>query len=123
MRWDRAVLPKLLALVREVEPKLEIDWDARDAITLRVPGISRGWAQWRTKDNEALDCRFLGKRGQFNLAQLEGIGMSPEINNERGAGDVVRLLFQQMEQIPAAKMKQVLSEHLRGFREMFRKSK
>ena len=39
-----ALLPRLLALVREVEPRLEITWDSRDAITLRVPGITRGWA-------------------------------------------------------------------------------
>jgi excinuclease ABC subunit A len=119
MRWDRAILPKLLALVREVEPKVIVEWDARDAITLRVLEVGRGWATWRTKDNEALDCRFLGKRGQFNLAQLEGLGVSQEINNERGAGDGVRLLFQQMEQIPAAKWKQFLADHLRGFRETF----
>jgi excinuclease ABC subunit A len=121
LRWDRAILPRLLALVREVEPQLIVEWDARDAITLRVPEVSRGWAQWRTKDNEALDTRFLGKRGQFNLAQLEGIGASQEINHQRGDGDVVRLLFQQAEQIPAAKLKQFLADHLRGFRETFAK--
>src|SRR5262249_54900717 len=109
MRWDRAILPRLLVLVREVVPDLIVEWDARDAITLRVPAVSRGWAQWRTKDNEALECRFLGKRGQFNLAQLEGIGAAQEINHQRGAGDVVRLSFQQAEQIPAAKLKQVLA--------------
>ena len=107
--------------MKEVEPQLTIDWDNRDAITLRVPGVSRGWAQWRTKDNEALDCRFLGKRGQFNLAQLEGIGVSPEIGQQRGDGDVTRFKFQQLDQIPTAKLKQVLAEHLRGFRVTFGK--
>ncbi len=121
LRWDRAILPKLLALAREVEPQLVVEWDARDAITLRVPGVSRGWATWRTKDNEALDCRFLGKRGQFNLAQLEGIGTSPEIKHERSDGDLLRLLFQQAEQIPVVKVKLLLAEHLRGFRETFGK--
>ena len=121
LRWDRALLPQLLALVREVEPQLIVEWDARDAITLRVPDVSRGWAQWRTKDNEALDCRFLGKRGQFNLAQLEGIGASQEIKQQRGDGDVMRLLFQQLEQIPKVRLKQILAEHLRGFRETFGK--
>ena len=122
IRWERNVLSKLLALVREVEPQVLVEWEARDSITLRVPNVARAWATWRTKDSEALDCRFLGKRGQFNLAQLEGIGLSPEINHERNAGDQLRLQFQQLDHLPAAKVKQLFAEHLRGFRETFGKS-
>jgi excinuclease ABC subunit A len=122
LRWDRAILPRLLALVREVEPQVIVDWDSRDGIMLRVPEVSRGWGHWRTKDNEALDCRFLGKRGQFNLSQVEGFGASQEINHERGDGDVVRLLFQQAEQIPAGRLRQFLADHMRGFRETFGKN-
>ena len=33
----------------------KFQWDARDAITLRIPGVSKGWGRVRTKDNEALD--------------------------------------------------------------------
>ena len=95
-------------------------WDARDAITLKVPGVSRGWAQWRTKESTALDTRFVGKKGQFNLAQLEGVGLSPAIAH-RNDGDVLRLLFQQPEQVPAARLKELLADHLRGFREAFGK--
>src|SRR5205823_379770 len=71
LQWDRALLPRLLELVREVEPEVKVTWTGRAAITLRVPGVSRAWAQWRTKDSHGLDCRFLGKRGQFNLSQIE----------------------------------------------------
>ena len=77
--WDRALLPRLLELVREVEPGLQVHWDNRAAITLRVPGVSRAWAQWRTKDADGLDCRFLGKKGQFNLSRLEGVGASTAV--------------------------------------------
>jgi excinuclease ABC subunit A len=119
--WDRALLPRLLTLVREVEPELQVEWDNRDAITFKVPGVRRGWAQCRTKDNEALLCRFLGKKGQFNLSQVEGIGKSPEINGHRSDGDVLTLTFQQMEGLPAKQFKEVLTEHLRGFREAFGK--
>src|SRR5262249_38334857 len=61
LQWDRALLPRLLALMREVEPNLEVRWDNRVAISLKVPGVSRSWAQWRTKETAGLDCRFLGK--------------------------------------------------------------
>jgi excinuclease ABC subunit A len=118
VRWERPLLARMLDLVRAVEPQLEVRWDARDAITLKVPGISRGWAQWRTKDTEGLDCRFLGKKGQFNLSQLEGLGVSPEITHHRGDGDMLHLLFQHDEHVQPQRLKELLREHLRGFREM-----
>ena len=79
---------------REVEPGVEVRWDARDAITLRVPGVSRAWAQWRTKKAVALECHFLGKKGQFNLSQIEDIGVSPNIGTQRKDGDLLYLHFQ-----------------------------
>jgi excinuclease ABC subunit A len=121
VRWDRAVLPRLLQVVREIEPELQVDWEARDAVTLRVPGVGRGWAQLRTKLPQALECRFLGKKGQFNLAQVEGLGVAPALGHQRDDGDVLRLHFQHLSQVHEPKLKEVLAEHLRGFREAFGK--
>jgi len=119
MRWDRAILPRLLTIVREVAPELVMQWDARDAITLRIPGISRAWAQWRTKEAHGLDCRFVGKKGRLNLSQVESFGVSPSIHRHRADVDLVRLVFQQADHLHVAKLKEVLGEHLRGFREQF----
>jgi excinuclease ABC subunit A len=121
VQWDRTLLPRLLDLVRAVEPAVEIVWSARAAITLRVPGVSRGWAQWRTKDSYGLDCRFLGKKGQFNLSQIETFGISPSINGSRVDGDVLRLMFHQAEHLHPTELTQLLAEHLRGFRDVFAK--
>ncbi len=122
LRWDRAVLPQLLQIVREVEPGLAVKWDVRQMIALKVPGVGRGWATWRTKEAESLELRFLGKKGQFNLAQVEGLGGKAEIADERADGDVLKLAFVQAPGAEAvAKLKKVLAEHLRGFREAFGK--
>jgi excinuclease ABC subunit A len=121
VRWDRTLLARLLAVVREVEPDIEVTWDRRDGITLRVPGVSRGWAEWRTKEPDALDCRFLGKKGQFNLAQVEGIAAA-EIGHHRTEGDILRLRFTDLNPQQAAKLKSVLAEQLKGFRETFGKT-
>jgi excinuclease ABC subunit A len=119
VRWERSLLTRLLQLVREVEPGLEVRWDARDAITLRVPGVSRAWAQWRTKKAIALECHFLGKKGQFNLSQIEDIGVAPNIGTQRKDGDLLSLHFQKIDQEQANRLKELLAEHLRGFREVF----
>jgi excinuclease ABC subunit A len=42
LHWDRALLPRLLELVREVEPGVEVRWDVQYFITLRVPGGASG---------------------------------------------------------------------------------
>ena len=121
VRWSRSLLSRLLDLVKQVEPQVQIEWDARDAIKLRVPGVGRSWAQWRTKDGFGLDCRFLGKKGQLNLSRIESFGINPKILDNREAGDILQLVFQQEEQLHAPRLKELLTEHLRGFREAFGK--
>jgi excinuclease ABC subunit A len=121
VRWERAVLARLLQVVHDIEPGVEVQWHNREAVTIRVSGVTRGWAQWRTKDPDALDCRFLGKKGQFNLAQVEGVGVGAAIGHHRGDGDVLRLRFQHLSQVQDPRLQALLVEHLRGFREAFAK--
>lgn len=116
--WDRSILPRLLGVVKSVEPQIEITWDVRDSISFRVPGISRAWAGWRTKSNLALDCKFVGKKGQFNLAQLESLGSSPELLPYR-AGEILRVTVRQIQPAQLMAWQAILAEHLRGFREVF----
>jgi excinuclease ABC subunit A len=118
VRWDRELLPRLLDVLRGIEPGLAVSWDQRDAITLRLPGVSRGWAQIRTKVPEALDCRFLVKKGQLNLARVEGLG-TVEIGSQRGDADVFRLRLTDLTAEQAAKLKEVLGEQVEGFRTVF----
>jgi excinuclease ABC subunit A len=119
LRWDRSLLPRLLEIVREVEPRLEVTWTSRAAISLKIPGVTRSWAQWRTKECYGLDCRFLGKKGQFNLSQIEGLGISPSICDHRADSDLLRLVFQEADHLHRDRLKKLLAEHLRGFREAF----
>jgi hypothetical protein len=107
----------LIALVRGLDADLEIEWDNRAAINLRLKGLGRAWAQWRTKEARGLDCRFIGKKGQFNLSRIEKFGEHPEIVG-RKEGEMVKLFFRQAEHVHAAALKEFLAEHLRGFKEM-----
>jgi excinuclease ABC subunit A len=116
--WDREVLSRMLKLIRELEPDLEVAWDQRDHITLRLPGVKRGWALWRTKQIDGLDCRFLGKKGQLNLAQVEGMG-KVEIQTNRAEGDVLRVRLADLTAEQTGRLKAVLAEQVRGFREVF----
>ncbi len=120
VRWDRTLLPRLIMLMREVEPSVEISWDTRDAILFYVPGISKSWGRFRTKDDAGLDCRFVGKPGQFNLSRIEAFGASPTLSEDRGDGSqMMQLIFLHESHLHAPKLKELLAEHLRGFYEMF----
>jgi excinuclease ABC subunit A len=117
--WDRGLLPRVLDLVRELEPDVKICWENRTAISMKVPGVTRSWGHVRTKEATGLDCRFLGKNGQFNLSHIESLGVSPTLNTERDYGDQVRFLFQHADHLHPARLKTFLAEHIKGFREAF----
>ena len=117
-RWDRTLLPKLLKLVRDIEPAAEVKWDNRDAILIKVPGATKSWARWRTKDADALDVQFVGRRGQFNLSRIEPFGRDAELIDDRAGGaTVMHLQFVKADHFHAPALKQLLTEHLAGFRE------
>jgi excinuclease ABC subunit A len=123
-RWDRTLLPKLLKIVRDVEPDAEVKWDNRDAILIKVPGATKSWARWRTKDADALDVQFVGRRGQFNLSRIEQFGRGAELIDDRAGGaTVMHLQFVTADHFHAPALKQLLTEHLAGFREAHGKDK
>jgi excinuclease ABC subunit A len=118
LQWDRATLPRLLDILRQVEPKIEITWDNRAMVSVRVPDVSRAWAYLRTKDSDALHCRFLGKKGQFNLNQIEKFGIEPTLQ-AAAEGEALVLNFLHDNHVHAQALRDLLLQHLQGFREMF----
>jgi excinuclease ABC subunit A len=120
IKWDRAILPRLLKIVGEIDPTLEIKWDTRDAILFYAPGISHSWARWRTKDDTGLDTRFVGPAGALNLSRLEGVGASQSFSDDRANGSqVMQIVFTNESHLNAVKLKALLAEHLAAFRESF----
>ena len=119
-RWDKALLPKLLKLLRDIEPKLKIGWDVVDAITVRVPQSNRFWVRVKTKDTAALEVWLPAKPSQFNLAKWDGIGRDPVIDRGRWEGvDVVTLKFVTADDLKPEQLKPLLAEQLRGFLEVY----
>ncbi len=118
-KWDRGILPALIKLVHEVDPKLEVKWDTRDAIVFIDTTTDRYWARWRTKDRDCLECRFFGKPGAVNLDAAAGFGKDPEVIPNRHDGtDELRLKFITADQIKPVKLKAFLAGHLKAFRTM-----
>jgi excinuclease ABC subunit A len=119
-KWDRTLLPRLVKLLREIDPALEFKWDVRDAVTVRPQGAQRAWARIKTKESESLETWFVGRPGQLNLGRLEGVGRDSAIEGDRTDGiDVLKLWFVTAADLPTAKLKPVLADHLRAFKRAF----
>ena len=119
-KWPASILTTMLKLVESVAPDAEISFNVRDAITVRVPGIGRMWARFKTKEPSALECWFISQPGQFTLGQWESIGIEPGIDSDRNDGsDIVKLKFTAASQLPKDKMEPLLKAHLEGFRTTF----
>ncbi len=120
VKWDRPLLPKLLKLLKDVESKIEVNWGTRDAITIRVPKIGRFWVRIKTKEAVAMEVWLVAKPGQFNAARFEGVGRDAVVEGDRQEGcDLVKLRFVTGDEFDAKKLKPILAEALRGFRETF----
>ena len=76
-KWDRALLPKLVKLLREIDPKLEWKWDVRDAITIRPPGVRGSGAGSRPRN------RTRSKSGSSVVAGKRAAGKFANIGRRR----------------------------------------
>ncbi|MCI0462038.1 MAG: excinuclease ABC subunit A, partial [Gemmataceae bacterium] len=118
-RWSLGLLPRLVALVKEIVPEIEINWTTRDAITLRPKGAKYIWARWVTKDPAALICNFSTKKGQLNLARLEHFIAPHELLTDKDCSDVLRFEFRTEEQLQTPLLRELLTEQVRWFLEVY----
>jgi excinuclease ABC subunit A len=119
-KWDRGLLPRIVKLLREIDSALEFKWDVRDAITVRPKGSSRFWARIKTKESDALELWFIGRRGQTSLAKFETFGRNVVIEGDRADGsEVLKLWMVTGNHFQPNELKPLLADHLRAFKNAF----
>jgi excinuclease ABC subunit A len=112
LKWDRALLPGLLTVLRDVAPDAEFNWATRDAFTLRPAGGGRIWARVVTKDHDVLRAVFASGKGQLNLARLGTIGWTRDLITGEEF-DKVEFAFRQPAELQPAALKELLRELVR----------
>ena len=119
-KWDRAILPKFLQLLRDIDPTLEFKWDVRDAVAVYPRGASRFWARLKTKESDALEVWLVGRPGVAKGSQFENIGRDATVEGDRNDGiELLKLWLVTGNHFDAAKLNPLLSEHLKAFRKAF----
>ena len=119
-KWDRTLLPKVVKLLRDLDTTLDFKWDVRDAVTVYARGAARFWARLKTKERDALEVWFTGRRGQAKPAPFESFVRDVKVEGDRADGsEVLKLWFATGNHFDAAKLKPLLAEHLKAFRKAF----
>ena len=119
-KWDRSVLPKVVELLKELDPAIEFKWDTRDAVTVRPAGASRFWARLKTKETDALEVWFTGRRGTAKPAQFESVGRESTVESDRADGsEVLKVWLAAASHFDAAKLRPLLKAHLKAFKAAF----
>ncbi|MBL8865489.1 MAG: hypothetical protein JNK93_07995 [Planctomycetia bacterium] len=120
LKWDRAALPALLKVLREIEPDIDVKWDSRDHILLKLPGVSKGFAWFRTKEADALVCNLVMSAGLFNLAKLDGFCRHAEFTSDRSdTTQVVRMDIVSPHPLRTPAFAKFMKEYLEGYRKAF----
>jgi excinuclease ABC subunit A len=119
-KWDRTLLPKLVKLLREVDPGLEWKWDVRDAVTAYPKGASRFWCRVKTKERDAMEVWFAGRPGTARPARFQDFGREVDVEGDRADGvEILKLKLVAGNHLDVAKLKPLLAEHLAAFKEAF----
>jgi excinuclease ABC subunit A len=120
LKWDRAALPSLLKTLRAIEPDLDVKWDSRDHILLKLPDVSKSFAWFRTKEADALVCNLVMPPGLFNLARVEAYCRNAELSSDRSNGtQVLKLDIASSEPLRTTAFATFVKEYLECYRKAF----
>ncbi len=118
VRWDRATLPALLKAIRDCVPELEIKWDGRDHVLLRIPKQTKAFGWIRTKEYEALIVNLVLQSGLMNLARVEPFCRHAEISSDRSdQSQVLKLEMANPEPLRKAEFLKFLNDYFAQFQE------
>jgi hypothetical protein len=116
-RWDAALLPELLGIIRKVMPTAIWELDKRDVINVRLTEGGRIWAVLRTKDADTLVLRMQGPAGGVNLSHLAGLGLTRSIKMGASGTNIVQIAFSAASDFAQEKVRPFLEKHAEMVRE------
>ena len=121
VRGERSLLTRLLQLVREVEPGVLVRWDARchHAASARSQPSLGAMADQESKPH--LSAISWGRRANSISVKSRILALRLTSAPRPKDGDLLSLHFQKIDQEQAHRLKNLLSEHMQGFRDFFAK--
>ena len=108
--WETEVLEELCELLTDVGEG-QFLWNNQQLIHYCLKGRSEPWATVLTKKPGAVELHLNGPKNQFALGRITTFGLNPALDKERPDRDVVRLQFNDAEQVVDEALGDFLREH------------
>jgi len=117
--WELRTVMDLLAMVRDMDSNLVIDWNHQKEIRISLADVAFPWMRLGTKDPEALRVSMIGPAGEIGSRDFRGFACEFSISARPDVGDgheeiLVSLL--NPEQLQFAAFQSILTRHLDSFR-------
>src|SRR4029079_17597646 len=118
-QWDRELLTMVLRIVRKLDPEAEINFNLRDAIHIKPSHCKAFWLRLKTKGAEAFEVITYCKKGQFNLARIDGLTPEVQFETNKAKIDECEFLFCKTSELSVGKFTEFLKEVRQGLVEAF----
>jgi excinuclease ABC subunit A len=108
--WDVEVLEELCELLNDTHEG-QFLWNNQQLVHYCLKGRSEPWATIQTKKTHAVELYLNGPKNKFALGRVTALGVDPAVDKDRPDRDVIRLQFNDPEQIVEEALGDFLREH------------
>ncbi len=108
--WDTEVLEELCELLADVHEG-QFLWNNQQLVHYCLKGRSEPWATIQTKKLHAVELHLNGPKNKFALGRVTDFGVDPALDKDRPDRDVVRLQFNDPDQVVEETLGEFLREH------------
>jgi excinuclease ABC subunit A len=108
--WDTEVLEELCELLSDVHEG-QFLWNNQQLVHYCLKGRSEPWATIQTKKLHAVELHLIGPKNKFALGRVTDFGVEPALDKDRPDRDVVRLQFNDPDQVVEESLSDFLREH------------
>ncbi|MEL7497180.1 MAG: excinuclease ABC subunit UvrA [Planctomycetota bacterium] len=108
--WEPEVLDELQKTIEAVAPEGEFHWTNKQVVHVYLPDQKSPWASIMTKKADGVWLQLAGPKDQVTVGQVADLASAAEIDTQ-SSGDVVKLSFQEVDQVNNDSLKQFLRQH------------
>jgi excinuclease ABC subunit A len=108
--WDTEVLEELCELLSDTHEG-QFLWNNQQLVHYCLKGRSEPWATIHTKKLQAVELYLNGPKNKFALGRITDFGVDPAMDKDKPERDVVRLQFNDADQVVDEALGEFLQEH------------
>lgn len=97
--WEGTTLVQLLGVMQKAVSGVEVDWNQKISIVLRLGRQSEWWCRIVTAHREYIELQIRSRGGQFTPVMIERLGEWRDIRRNEMNGDIILVRFKTIRQL------------------------